>query len=379
MKQKKSPILLLKIILVFIISLNVYSQETYVFFGSYNWSKNKSGIYVYQLDTTNGKLKKIATAKNVLNPSYLTLSQKGDYVYSCTDTKIPNSGSVSSFRFDRTNKKLHFINKQKSEGENPIYLALHENGKWLIEGNYNQASVSLYPIKEDGSIDTITQHLTFQDSSVNKERQQQAHIHSTVFSPDYTTVFFPDLGADKIRSYSFNSSKEKPLEENNPAFIKTELEAGPRHFTFHPNKKFGYSIEELAGCVSVYSYKNGSLNFIQRVATHPENITEGFESSDVHVSPNGKFLYASNRGKENNIAIFSIDENGLLTNIGYQPTLGNHPRVFALDESGKFLITTNTKSGDVFVFKRNSETGLLTPIGKRTKIKNVTCVKTKTY
>lgn len=362
-----------------LLALNVFSQNTYVFLGSYNRDKTAESIQVYQLDTLNGKLSKITSVKNVVNPSYLTLSPNGKYLYACTDTKTPNAGSVSSFEFNPENKTLTFLNSQRSGGENPVYVSVHKNGKWLVNGNYTEGSVSVHPLLENGKIDSIAQNFQYMDGSVNKERQARSHIHSTVFSPENDYLFMPDLGADKIRSYRFDETQKKPLVETDHPFLKTDLEAGPRHFTFHPNQKFGYCIEEMAGAISVYQYQNGVLTKVQRINTHPDKITEGFESSDIHISPDGKFLYATNRGKENNIAIFSIDENGLLKNIGYQSTLGKHPRIFAIDESGKFLVATNVITGNVVVFKRNSKTGLLKKTGKQVKMENVSCVQIKKY
>ena len=135
----------------------------------------------------------------------------------------------------------------------------------------------------------------------------------------------------------------------------------------------------MGGAISVFHYQNGELKPIQNINAHSDQYKEDFESSDVHISPDGKFLYATNRGKENNIAIFSIQNDGTLKNIGYQSTFGKHPRTFTIDESGHFLIATNVISGDAFVFKRNLETGLLTKVGKRVKMKNVTNVQIKTY
>ncbi|MFH7017496.1 lactonase family protein [Flavobacterium sp. FlaQc-47] len=361
---------------IFLISFNIFSQNTYVFLGSYNRDKAAESIQVYQLDT-NGNLTKVTSAKDMINPSYLTLSPNGKYLYACTDTRVPNGGSVSSFEFNPENKTLTFLNKQSSGGENPVYLSVHKNGKWLVNGNYNEGSVSVHPLLENGKIDSLAQHFQYSDGSVNKERQTKAHVHSTVFSPQNDYLFMPDLGADKIRCYRFDETQKQPLKETKVPFTKTDLEAGPRHFTFHPNQKFGYCIEEMSGSISVYKYDSGTLKQIQRINTHPDTITSGFESSDIHVSPDGKFLYASNRGKENNIAIFSINKKGLLKNIGYQSTLGNHPRVFALDESGKFLIATNVNSGNVVVFARNPKTGLLTKVGNEVKMENVTCVQIK--
>jgi 6-phosphogluconolactonase len=363
--------------IIFLISYTIFSQNTYVFLGSYNRDKTAESIQVYQLDTINGELTKVTSAKNTINPSYLTVSPNGKYLYACTDTRTPNAGSVSSFEFSPENKTLTFLNKQSSGGENPVYLSVHKSGKWLVNGNYSEGSVSVHPLLENGQIDSLAQNFQYTDGSINKERQTKSHVHSTVFSPQNDYLFMPDLGADKIRCYRFDEKQKQPLIETKVPYTKTDLEAGPRHFTFHPNEKFGYCIEEMSGSISVYQYKNGTLKQIQRINTHPDSITSGFESSDIHISPDGKFLYASNRGKENNIAIFSIAKNGLLKNIGYQSTLGNHPRVFALDESGKFLIATNVNSGNVVVFKRNSKTGLLDKTGNEVKMENVTCVQIK--
>ncbi|WP_289661879.1 lactonase family protein [Flavobacterium panacagri] len=363
--------------ITFLLSCNLFSQNTYVFLGSYNRDKSAEAIQVYQLDTLNEKLTKFTSAKNIINPSYLTVSPNGKYVYACTDTKTPNAGSISSFEFNTENKSLTFLNSQRSGGENPVYVSVHKSGKWIANANYTEGSVSVFPILENGKIDSIAQNFQYMDGSTHKERQTKSHVHSAVFSPQYDYLFLPDLGADKIRCYAFDENQKKPLMETQNPFTKTDLEAGPRHFTFHPNQKYGYCIEEMAGQISVYKYENGVLNKVQRIATHPDKIKEGFESSDVHISPDGKFLYATNRGKENNIAIFSIDENGLLKSIGYQSTLGKHPRVFAIDESGKFLVVSNVQTGNVIVFKRNPKTGFLKKTGKEIKIQDVSCVQIK--
>nr|WP_276699047.1 lactonase family protein [Chryseobacterium sp.] len=271
------------------------------------------------------------------------------------------------------------MNSQKSGGENPVYLSVHQNGKWLVSGNYTEGSVSVYPISEGGKIEPYVQNFQFSEGSVDVNRQERAHIHSTVFSPNFDYLFLPDLGADKIRVYQFKNEKVQPLQEAETAFTKTTLGSGPRHFTFHPNGKYAYCIEEMGGAVSVYSYENGRLSDLQRINTHSEKYKDNFESSDVHISPDGKFLYASNRGKENNIVIFSIQNNGTLKTLGYQSVKGRHPRTFALDPSGKFLIMANTLTNDVTVFKRNTETGLLKKVSKKIKIRNVSNVQIKKY
>lgn len=359
--------------------LPLFSQKTYAFFGSFNRDQSKDGIFIYELNQISGKLSKVTSVKNILNPSYLTLSPDGKYVFACTESKTPNAGSVSSFEFKPKEKSLTFINSQKSGGENPVYLTVHKNGKWLVNANYTEGSISVYPIAKNGRIDSISQNFQFQEGSINPDRQERSHIHSVVFSPDYHYLFAPDLGADKIRNYEFQNEKNKPLEIAEQSFTQSTLGSGPRHFTFHPKGKFAYCIEELTGTVNAYQYENGSLKSIQRINTHSEAIKDNFESSDIHISPDGRFLYASNRGGENNIAIFEIKKDGTLLIKAYQSTLGKHPRVFSLDESGKFLIATNAGTGTVVVFKRNSETGLLKKTGKKLKIKNVSCVQIRKY
>jgi 6-phosphogluconolactonase len=367
------------LIIAFFVCINLYSQNTYVFFGSFNRDKTTESIHVYQLDTMSGKLSKIIALKDILSPSYLTLSPNGKYVFVCTESKTPNAGSVSSFEFKPENKTLTFINSQKSGGENPVYVTVHKNGKWLVNGNYTEGSISVYPIAENGNINPMVQNFQFMEGSVNQERQNRSHIHSAVFSPNFDYVFFPDLGADKIRCYKFENEKKEPLTIAKSPFTKTTLGSGPRHFTFHPNQKFAYCIEELTGTVTVYKYAKGQLDSIQRINAHFDKYKTNFVSADIHISPDGRYLYASNRGDENNIAIFAIKKDGKLKTIGYQSTLGEHPRIFAIDKTGKFLIAANLISGNVFVFKRNIKTGLLQKVGEELKIKDVSCVKIREY
>ncbi|ASK32695.1 6-phosphogluconolactonase [Chryseobacterium sp. T16E-39] len=350
-----------------------------MFFGSFNRDKTTEGLYVYRMDTLRGKLKKISSVKGILNPSFLTLSPDGKYLFACTESKTKNAGSVSSFKFNPEDGKLTFINSQKSGGENPVYLTVHQSGRWLVNGNYTEGSISVYPISENGRINPRAQRYQFSEGSINEDRQDRSHIHSTVFSPDFKDLFAPDLGADKIRSYHFKSDETEPLQVAEQPFVTTIAGTGPRHFTFHPNGKFAYCIEELGGAVDAYSYNDGKLEAIQRINTHTDEVKENFESSDIHISPDGRFLYASNRGDENNIAIFSIRENGTLEIVGYQPTFGKQLRVFDIDEMGNFLIVTNASTGNAFVFKRDIKTGLLKKVGRKVKIYGVSTVKIRRY
>ncbi len=378
-KKHKMSKIFSTLLFVLVTSFNLLAQTTYVFIGSYCADKTTEGVYVYKLNEATGALTKITSIKNIINPSYLALSPNGKYVYSCTETATPEDGGVSSFEFNAKDKSLTFLSRQKSGGDNPAHISVHKNGKWLMCGNYSGGSLSVFPLSSDGKIEPFTQMIEFKDSGVVKNRQEKSHIHQAVFSPNYDYVFFPDLGSDKIRNYKFDGTKTMPLLDMENPYTKTAAGSGPRHFDFHPNGKFAYCVEELSGTLSAYSYKAGKLENIQTVYAYSEKHSEGFGGADVHISPDGKFLYASNRGIENNIGIFSIGANGKLKLVGHQSTLGNHPRNFSLDPTGKFLLVANKNTGEVVVFKRNATTGLLTDTGHQIKLSNPSCVKMRVY
>lgn len=356
----------------------LHAQHTYVFIGSYNYDKTKEGIFVYELDTLSGNLSKVTAVRNILNPSFLTLSNDGQYIYACTDTRVPKDGSISGFKFSKDTQHLDFINSQKTGGENPVFVSITKNSKMLIAANYNDGSATVFPISDNGSIDSSIQFISYSDSSIHPVRQRSAHIHAAVFSPDEKQVFLPDLGADKIRGYSLNTAN-LPIDTTNSFIIKTTPGSGPRHLVFHPNGKYAYCSEELSGSVSVYHYKKNKLLFKQQLLTHPKEYNTEFSSADIHLSPDDKFLYVSNRGEENNIAIFAVQYNGKLKIVEYQSAFGKTPRNFAIDESGKFLIVANQQTGNIIVFKRNLQTGKLTKTGTEILIDNPSCVKIKRY
>ncbi len=373
-----------KILLFFFLAFVnfAFSQttKTYLFIGSYTNNKPDNGIYIYEFNSSTGDLNKVSNGENLTNPSYLTISPKGNYLYACTDTKMPNEGSVSAFKFDSISGSLIFINKQPSGGENPVYLTTSKNNEFVINANYTSGSVSVFPTNPDGSLNPFNQLIQFEGSSINTRRQEKSHIHAAVFSPDFKYLFFPDLGADKIRMFEFNASEKQPLKAIEKLDLISVPGSGPRHFTFHPNSPFAYCTEELSGMVSAYQVENGKLDSMQRIFSYSK-LQEDYNSADIHISPDGQFLYASNRwDNENTLAIFSIDQNnGLLKLIGHQHTFGDNPRNFVIDPSGNFLLVANQVSNNIVVFKRDLKTGLLTKTATEITIKTPTCLQMRTY
>nr|WP_294858887.1 lactonase family protein [uncultured Fluviicola sp.] len=372
----------LKILFLFLlVNLSSFSQpgKTVLFVGTYTDNKPDSGIYIYEFNSSTGELTGISQGSNITNPSFLTISPNGNYIYACTDTKMPNEGSVSAFQFDSISGTLNFLNKQPSGGENPVYLTTSENNEFVINANYTAGSVSVFSTNADGSLNPFSQLVPFSGSSINSRRQEKAHIHATVFSPDFKYIFFPDLGSDKIRVFEFDPAEKQPLKVIEKLDVTAIPGSGPRHFIFHPDKPFTYCIEELSGTISAFKVENGKLDSIQRIFSY-SNLQEDYNSADIHISPDGLFLYTSNRLYENTLSIFSIDQtNGTLKLVAHQSTLGDNPRNFVIDPSGRFLIVANQVSNKLIVFKRNPETGLLTKTGNEIAVKNPTCLKMRNY
>lgn len=355
------------------------SDKTYLFVGTYTNALPDKGIYVYEFDLKTGSLKAISHGENITNPSFLTLSADGNFIYACTDTKMKNAGSVSAFKFDHLKGSFIFLNKQASAGENPVYVTTSKNSEFIVNANYTEGTVSVFKTRTDGSLEPYIQQIQFTGTGPDQRRQDKAHIHAAVFSPDYKYIYFPDLGSDKIRAFQFDTSKTQPLLAREELDVPAVSGSGPRHFTFHPNQKFAYCIEELSGMISAYKYDNGKLESIQRISSYSKPYEE-YSGSDIHISSDGLFLYASNRMNENSISIYSINtSSGKLKLTGHQSTFGDHPRNFTIDSTGNFLLVANQVSNNIVVFKRNSKTGLLTKTAHEIEVPQPSCLQMKTY
>jgi 6-phosphogluconolactonase len=349
-----------------------YAQtDNYLLIGTYTRGKSE-GIYVYKFNNQTGEASFVSKAA-ASNPSYLEVSPDEKFVYAVSEGS-DDKGSVSAFGFDKSKGTLQYIDKQTSGGDHPCYVAINKTGKWVAVANYSGGSFSTLPVMANGTLG-VPNTIQHTGSSVNKERQDKPHVHSTVFSPDDKYIFVPDLGIDKVMIYAFNAGSGKPEPAATP-FAAAPAGTGPRHFTFHPNGKFAYLIEEMGGEVTAYKYNDGKLTVIQRLSSLPAGFTGKKWAADIHVSPDGKFLYASNRTPSNTIAIFKINEkSGKVTPVGFEPTKGDVPRNFSIDPSGNFLLVANQETDNVVIFKRDKQTGLLTDTGKRIEVGNPVCLK----
>ena len=240
--------------------------------------------------------------------------------------------------------------------------------------NYTGGSVASLPIARNGRLRKASAFVQHTGSSVLVPRQSAPHGHSINVSPGNKFAVAADLGLDKVLVYGFDA-KQGALKS--AGFAKVAPGAGPRHFAFHPNGKFGYVINEITLTVTAFGWNEGQgrLNEVQTITTLPEERAKGMSTAEVQVHPSGKFLYGSNRG-HNTIAVFAIDSaSGKLKAVQHQTTLGKTPRNFGIDPTGQFLIAANQSSGDIFTFRIDQATGKLTPTGHKIEIPMPVCVK----
>jgi 6-phosphogluconolactonase len=347
----------------------------YLLIGTYT-KKQSEGIYVYTFNTASGALKYVSTAKGVDNPSYLVIAPDKKHVYSVNEVGAERTGGVSAFELDHSTGQLQFVNKQPAGGDGPCYINTDGDGTHVLVGNYASGSLSVLPVQSDGKLGAPLQTIQHTGSSVNKDRQEKPHVHCVEFSPDHQFLYVPDLGIDKVGIYKYDPSSPLLLQEANPSYAALPPGSGPRHITFHPNGTWAYLIHELDGKITAFRYDSGKLTPFQTVSTLPEAFKGVVSGADIHVSPDGKFLYASNRGTLNNIVYYAIDaKTGRLQRKGQQSTKGKTPRNFMIDPSGNFLLAANQDTDNIVVFKRNRVTGALKPTGGEINISMPVCLK----
>lgn len=348
----------------------------YLLIGTYTKNQN-DGIYVYRFNPNRGEATFISKTSGVQNPSYLTVSKNEKYVYAVNETHGDSSGSVMAFALDKSKGTLSFLNKQSTGGDDPCYIETDSSNKWVTVANYSGGNIAVLPIAANGTLQPASQIIAHEGYGVNVERQEMPHPHCTVFSPDQKFVYVADLGNDRLYQYSFKSDEAKePLKELEPPYYEVPDGSGPRHFTFHPNKKFAYLINELSGNVIVYEYNSetGNLKSIQTVPSVNAGGNEDKGSSEIFFRPDGKFLYTSNRGKSNDITIYKVASDGTLTEVGRQK-VGLHPRYFMVDPTGRFLLVANRDSNNIQIFVINKNYGLLQDTGTTISVDMPACLK----
>lgn len=332
------------------------------------------GIYALRFDPATGALSPIGIVAQVLNPSFLARSPDAQTLYAVSESS--GMGSVLAYRVDADTGGLTLLNQQSTGGAGPAYVSTDQTGRWVLVANYGGGSVALLPVEEDGRLGEATDVVQHEGSGPNAERQEGPHAHYIRTGPDNRYAYAADLGIDRVRIYMLDTENGS-LTTAAVQEAETAPGAGPRHLDFHPNGRYAYLMNELDATVTAFSYdaETGALTPIQTLSSLPEDF-EGFnKSADIHVHPSGRWLYASNRGDFDSIAIFTIDEaTGQLTVAGHQQEGIRWPRNFAIDPSGRYMLVANRQANEVRVFEIHAETGQLTPTEYRAEMPEPTNV-----
>lgn len=333
------------------------SSPEFLYVGTFN-VRGSEGIYVYSFDRSTRQFQSLQQVDGPISPSFLALHPNGKFLYSANRGSISKDsleGSAVAYQIDQASGKLQLINQTASYGESPCHVGVDHTGAWLYLSHYAGGSLSVFPVRADGGIGELTDSISYQGHGPNTDRQEAAHLHSIQSIPDTNLILAADLGTDKLYLYHYG---KEGLTAATPPYLETAPGAGPRHFQFAAAHKLVYVAEELSNTVSVFQL-DGTMR--QRLPTLPTEFKDKNTVADIHLSPDGRFLYVSNRG-HNSLAIYSIDsQSGLLTFVDHVSSGGQVPRNFLIDPQGAFVLVANQDSDNIMLFDRDQESGLLTP------------------
>ncbi|TWT91764.1 lactonase family protein [Stieleria varia] len=347
---------------------------------------NGRGIHLFEVDRETGAMTPAGVHEMGTSPSCLVLNSDGTRLYSSNETdrvgENGKEGSVSAFSVDASSGQLTLLNTVSSGGDGPTYVSIHPGKKFLFVANYFGGSIAVLPILPDGRLGTATD-IKNDDGEIGPTRATHAppgsfafsghdrtHAHMIQSDPSGRFVLHVDLGLDKLFVWKFDERTGK-LTANDPPAFSLPPGDGPRHFHFHPNGRWLYSIQEEGSTVVLFDYDEatGHLTERQTISSLPSGFAGSNFCSEILVSKDGKYVYAGNR-LHDSIGIFSVGEDGTLTQVGNEWTRGNYPRSFNFDPTSQFLYSCNQRADNITVFRVNQSTGLLDFTGHYTPVGN---------
>ncbi len=361
-----------------LVYVGTYSEPIVFGTGQVLHGKGK-GIYTFRFDAEAGALRPVRITEGIRNSSYIAFDPARRFLFCVNEFKEYEgkaSGAVSAFKIEQTTGEITYLNTQASHGTDPCHLIVDATGRFVLIANFASGSVCVLPIGADGFLGDATQVIQHHGSSVDPKRQAGPHAHAVEIDNANKFVFVPDLGLDEVVIYSFDEKLGSlTLNEHQPR-IKTAPGAGPRQLVMSPNGRFAYLINELNSTMTAFRYSadHGMLHELQTLSTLPQGFTGHSTCAEVQITPDGKFLYGSNRGHDS-LAIYSIGADGMLTLAGHESTRGKIPRNFEISPCGKFLAAANQDSNTVVMFRLDPATGKLTPTGDVVEAGTPICVR----
>lgn len=349
---------------------------------------NGKGIYLFEIRPETGELHLLKVAAETTSPSWLSLHPSGRYLYAVNEVSDygGNSGSVSAFSIDRANGDLRLLNVVNSHGAGPTHMSVDTSGKYAFVANYFGGSFAVLPVLPNGALGEASYVHTDQGSlgslhaadgppgSFAISGHDAPHVHMIQPDPANHFILQADLGQDRIYVYRFDSTRGLVTPAVVP-YVTVPSGDGPRHFTFHPEGRWVYSIQEEASTIICFGYDatEGSLTPLQTISALPEGFAGTSFGSEIMTSPDGRFLYAANR-LHNSIAIFAIQRDGRLTRIGEASTEGDYPNHFAIDPSGRWFFVCNQRSDQIISFRIDKQSGKLSFTGRCQALGTPMCI-----
>lgn len=352
-------------------------QQYLMYVGTFAKPEAES-IFLYRVDAQTGAMTRVSGFRAGANPSFLTLDNKHRNLYAVNELSEYQGapgGAVSAFAVDGRTGNLTLRNQQPSRGASPCYISLDATEKVALVANYAGGNVTALPVQADGQLAPPSYTDQHRGHGPHKN-QNTAHAHSFLPDPGNRFAFALDLGTDTVYSYRLLPSQGTVQRQATPAYV-TQPGAGPRHLAFHPDGRRAYLINELNSTLVALRYDatKGTFQEIETVSTLPTNFTEFNACADVHVSPNGRFVYGSNRG-HNSIVVFAIDPaTGKLTLVEHVTGPINWPRNFTLDPAGRLLLVANQNGNSIVAYRVDPQTGRLTATGNTTEVPAPVCLK----
>ena len=340
------------------------TSSMYAYVGSFTAAQRKArgdGIHVYRADPATGAWTHVQHIGDLINPSYLALSRDQRFLYSVHG----DEEYATAFALDPATGQAKLLNRAAAGGKNGVREAVDPSGKFLVMANYASGSVAVLPIAPDGSLQD--QHQLVQlpgEPGPHKVEQMSSHPHDIVFDPSGRFVLVSDKGLDRVFVFRFDAATGRlaPTEQGS---VKSRPGAGPRHLAFHPKLPIVWVLDELDSTIATYKFdtERGTLTALQVMSTLPTDFTGYSTTAEIAVSPDGRFVYGSNRGHDS-VTIFTANPEGLLSVVGWQPTQGSSPRFIGLDPAGHFLYVANEQGDTVVTFRVDGGSGKLTPTGQ---------------
>ncbi len=339
---------------------------------------DEGAIHAYQLNAESGQLKQVYRTAEMEHPFFTALSPNRKFLYAIHAPGQfggKDHEQVSAYEIVGPNGQLKLLNRQSALGTAACYLDVDSTGKTVLVANYSTGSVAALPVREDGSLGAAATFIQHVGSSVDMARQTGPHAHCIVVSPDNKFVFAADLGLDQVLGYRLDPTTAK-LTPNKQPFARTIPGAGPRHLTFHPNGKHVYVINELKNSVTLFDYEVGSGVLLeqQTIPTLPPDFKGTSHCADLKITPNGRFLYGTNRGHDS-IAAYRLGDDGRLKLLSIEPSLGKGPQNLAITPDGTLLLCANMPGNNVVVFRIDQNSGALKAIGEPITIPGPSCIR----